>query len=180
MGLIERIAADILPAAERRVAALGEIDVMGVRFGARATARAFGPDGEFRFELGRPTRVGFETFKAPVFFPLPPERLVFEYPKQLQTPWHNLNAHYTPVTRRRDLREVWDYFSSVRLREADVRKLALGALADEIARRFPGGRIAVSSRFVRYTEQYVVVTRVEARDLAAAGAAEAKAVASLI
>ena len=47
-----RIARDVLPEAERRIAAIRPFEVIGLPFGAKAKANAFSEKGELRFDLG--------------------------------------------------------------------------------------------------------------------------------
>ena len=136
------------------------IDVFGIPLGSKPTAKAFRPGGELEVERGRRDGDRWVPFKAPVFFPLNPDICTFAYPEGSGFIWRNINAHYTPETREMDFVEVWDYFASVRTTERDVREKALGLLASAVAKAFPDGRVAASSRFVRYTEQYVVVTQI--------------------
>jgi hypothetical protein len=103
-----------------------------------------------------------------------------EYPEDA-FPVPSLNAvfvHYTPVTRRLDYFEVWDYFSLMKARETDVRHKAFGLLESRIAKKHPDAKIGTSVRYVRYSEYYAVVTEVSSRELVADGEAEREAIKS--
>lgn len=136
------------------------IDVLGIPLGSKPTAKAFQPGGELEVERGRRDGDRWVPFKAPVFFPLHPDVCTFAYPKGQGFAWRNVNAHYAPVTREMDFVEVWDYFWADGAKESDVRARSLGLLAAAVKRAFPDGRVEASPRFVRYTEQYVVITRI--------------------
>ena len=90
--------------------------------------------------------------------------------------WRNIYAHYTPVTRRIDRIEVHDYFAVSRAPDKTIRELALGRLAAAIAEAYPAEDVETTCRYVRYAEQYLVVTSISSRALAAAGRAEAEAI----
>ena len=136
------------------------IDVFGIPLGSKPTAKAFRPGGELEIERGRRDGDRYVPFKAPVFFPLHPNACTFAYPEGVGPDWRNINAHYAPETREMDFVEVWDYFASVRTTERDVREKALGLLASAVAKAFPDGRVTATSRFIRYTAEFVVVTRI--------------------
>ena len=93
--------------------------------------------------------------------------------------WRNIYAHYTPVTRRIDRIEVHDYFAVSRAPDSTIRELALGRLASAIAEAYPAEAVETACRYVRYAEQYLVVTSISSRALAAAGRAEAEAIGRL-
>ena len=171
--MFARIEKEVLPEAERRMAAIVPFDVSGLPFGAKAKAKAFSEKGELRFDLGMWNGTRFEPFASPILFPVDPDILKFTYPKELPF-FRNLYAHYTPVTRRIDYMEVHDYFYVSRLDDKTVRAKALGLLASEIARKFPAEAVETSVRYVRYAEQYMVATGIRSRAFAAAGAAEAQ------
>ena len=172
--MFARIESAVLPEAERRIAAIAPFDVLGLPFGAKAKAKAFSEKGELRFDLGMWNGTRFEPFASPMLFPVDPDILKFKYPKELPQRLCNLYAHYTPVTRRIDYMEVHDYFYVSRLDDKAARAKALGLLAFEIARKFPAEAVETSVRYVRYAEQYMVVTGIRSRAFSAAGAAEAK------
>ena len=174
-ALFARIEAKMLPAAEKRVAAIPPLEVGTIRFGARPTAKAFGADGELRFEIGRWDADRFVPFGDRIMFPFLPPKMDVEYPKETSYLWTNALKHYTPVTRRLDYVEIWDYFSVKRARDEDVREKALGLLASRLAKKHPAERVKTTCRYIRYAEQYVVVTGIESREFAAAGAEEYKA-----
>ena len=171
-ALFARIEAKMLPAAEKRVAAISPLEVGTIRFGARPTAKAFGADGELRFEIGRWDADRFVPFGDRIMFPFLPPKMDVEYPKETSYLWTNALKHYTPVTRRLDYVEIWDYFSVKRARDEDVREKALGLLASRLAKKHPAERVKTTCRYSRYAEQYVVVTGIESREFAAAGAEE--------
>ena len=164
----EKIERDVLPEAERHVAAIPAPEVMGLKFGAKPKARAFSEKGELRFDLGICDGGKSSPFDPPILFPLDVELSGFSYPKEAKSAWRNVYAHYTPVTRRMDYVEVHDYFLVSRFSEGDIRAHALGRLA--AAAKRPG--VETSSRLVRYAEQHLVVTGIRSSALAAAGRAE--------
>ena len=164
--LFGKIEKAVLPEAERRAAAIPELDLMGLKFGAKPRASAFA--GDLRFDVGIRDGASFRQFEKPVLFPMDAELSGLGYPKEVKCAWRNVYAHYTPVTRRMDYAEVHDYFHVSRFSESDIRVHALGRLA--AASRRPG--VETSSRLVRYAEQYLVVTGIRHLALAAAGSAE--------
>ncbi len=170
-SLFAKIEKELLPSAEAGAAAVGRFDVEGIEFGSRPTQKAFGIDGELRFETGRWSGGHFEPFAERMLYPVRPPKMDVEYPMNL---FHvpSLTAvfvHYTPISRRLDYFEVWDYFSLMRARETDVRQTAFGLLESRIAKKHPSDKIKTSSRFIRYAEYYAVVTEVESRAFAALG-----------
>ena len=173
-ALFARIEAEVLSAAEKRVAAIPSLEVGPITFGAKPTAKAFGADGELRFELGRWELDRFVPFGDRIMLPLLPPKMDVAYPKETSFLWRNALKHYTPVTRRLDYVEIWDYFSAKRARDDDVRQKALGLLASRIANTYPAERVKTSFRYIRYAEQDVVVTEVESLELSSAGAGEYK------
>ena len=175
-ALFARIEAEVLSAAEKRVAAIPSLEVGPITFGAKPTAKAFGADGELRFELGRWELDRFVPFGDRIMLPLLPPKMDVAYPKETSFLWRNALKHYTPVTRRLDYVEIWDYFSAKRARDEDVREKALGLLASRLAKNYPAERVKITCRYIRYAEQYVVVTGIESREFAAAGEDERKAV----
>ena len=179
-ALFARIEAEVLSAAEKRVAAISPLEVGPITFGAKPTAKAFGADGEFRFELGRWELDRFVPFRDRIMLPLLPPKMDVAYPKETSFLWRNALKHYTPVTRRLDYVEIWDYFSAKRARDEDVREKALGLLASRLAKNYPAERVKITCRYIRYAEQYVVVTGIESREFAAAGEDERKAVLNLL
>ena len=179
-ALFARIEAEVLSAAEKRVAAIPSLEVGPITFGAKPTAKAFGADGELRFELGRWELDRFVPFGDRIMLPLLPPKMDVAYPKETSFLWRNALKHYTPVTRRLDYVEIWDYFSAKRARDEDVREKALGLLASRLAKNYPAERVNITCRYIRYAEQYVVVTGIESREFAAAGEDERKAVLSFL
>ena len=174
-AIFSRIEREILPDAETRIKALQPFSVEGIPFGSKPTAKAFGPDGDLRFDIGLWDGTRFVPFEKPVQFPLDSSILGLVYPKELGTNLRNVYAHYTPVTRRLDRVEVHDYFYTSRTDDKTVREKALGLLAAAVARRYPAERVTTGVRYTRYAEQYLVITEIGAREFAAAGAAEAAA-----
>lgn len=167
---------DILPGAEKRVEAIDPFEVETVMFGSRPTAKAYGVDGDLRFELGRWDQNRFVQFGDRLMMPFPPPKdLDVVYPKETAYIWRNTFRHYTPITRRLDYFEVWDYFSLKRATDTDVRQKALGLLAARLSKKYPAEKVKLTFRYIRYAEQYVVVTGVESREFAAAGEEEYKA-----
>lgn len=180
-SLFAKIEKDILPAAEARVAAIGQFEVEGIGFGAHPSQKAFGAEGELRFEIGRWNGSRFEQFGSRMLYPVRLPKMDVEYPEEvvLVPSLSTVNVHYTPVTRRLDYFEVWDYFSVMKARETDVRHKAFGLLESRIAKKYPEAKIRTSVRYIRYSEYYAVVTEVESREFAAAGEEERKAISSL-
>ena len=179
-ALFARIEKELLPAAERKVESVAPFAVEGVEFGSRPAQKAFGADGELRFEVGRWNGSRFEQIPERVLFPIRPPKMDVEYPEDA-FPVPSLNAvfvHYTPVTRRLDYFEVWEYFSMMKARETDVRQKVFGLLESRIAKKHPDAKIGTSVRYVRYSEYYAVVTEVSSRELVAAGEAESEAIKS--
>ena len=174
-ALFARIEAEVLPAAEKRVEAISPLEVGEIRFGARPTAKAFGADGDLRFELGRWDADRFVPFGDRIMLPFVPPKIDVAYPKETSYLWSNALRHYTPVTRRLDYVEIWDYFSVKRARDEDVREKALGLLASRLAKNHSPERVKTTCRYIRYAEQYVVVTGIESREFAAAGEDERRA-----
>ena len=177
--LFSKIEAVLLPDAESRIGATGPFEVESVLFGSKPKPRAYGTDGELRFELGRWDGGRFVPFGARLLHPHLPPELDVAYPRETFFLWRNMFKHYTPITRRLDYFEVWDYFSVKKATDADVREKALGLLAARIAGKYPAEKVRTGIRYIRYAEQYVVVTEVESRELAAAGAEEYEAIAKL-
>ena len=180
-ALFARIEKEVLPAAERKADAVAPFTVEGVEFGSRPAQKAFCADGELRFDVGRWNGSRFEQIPERTLVPIRPPKMDVEYPENA-FPVPSLNAvfvHYTPVTRRLDYFEVWDYFSLMKARETDVRHKAFGLLESRIAKKYPEAKIRTSVRYIRYSEYYAVVTEVESRELAAAGEEERKAISSL-
>lgn len=167
--VFSRLEAEVLPAAARRADAIAPLTICDITFGSRPTAKAFGEGGELRFEIGRWDGDRFVPFGDRILFPHPPPEFDVTYPKDAPLMWRNVSKHYTPVTRRLDYFEVWDYFSAKRFRDEAVREKALGLLASRLAASLPAEKVSISCRYIRYAEQYVSVTCVESRDLAAAG-----------
>ena len=178
--LFAQIEAALLPDAATRINAIDPFDVESVMFGSKPTQKAYGVDGDLRFELGRWDDGVFVPFGARLLHPFRPPDLDVAYPKETSFLWRNMFSHYTPITRRLDYFEVWDYFSVKRATDTDVREKALGLLAARIASKHPAEKVKTGFRYIRYAEQYVVVTEVESRELAAAGAEEYKACFSLL
>lgn len=181
-ALFGRIEREVLPAAEKRAASVAPFAVEGVEFGSRPAQKAFGADGELRFEVGRWNGSRFEQIAERVLFPIRPPEMGVEYPADVfYVPGiSGVFAHYTPVTRRLDYFEVWHYFLLARAKEADVRQKAFGLLEARIAKSHPAAKVSTSARFVPYAEFYAVVTEVLSRDLYAAGEAERRAIGRLI
>ena len=179
-NLFGRIEKAVLPEAESRVAAIAATDVMGLPFGAKAKPPAFAGKGELRFDLGAWDGSRFVPFEPAILFPLDAQLAGFEYPKDVPMGWRNIYAHYTPVTRRIDRIEVHDYFAVSRAPDKTIRELALGRLASVIAERYPAEDVEVVCRYIRYAEQYLVVTAISSRALAAAGRDEAEAIRRLM
>ena len=177
--LFSRIAQEILPEAEKRVAAIKPFAVMDMpMFGSKPGIKAFSSGGELRFDLGMWTGERFERFDPQILFPLHPESLKFDYPKELAFSRGSryVNAHYTPVTRRLDCIEVQDMFTVARVEDKLVRGKALGLLAEEIAKVHPAQEVETYIKYIRYAEQYVVVTGIRSRAFAAAGTEEYAAI----
>lgn len=170
-----QIEAALLPEAATRISAIDPFDVESVMFGSKPAQKAYGVDGDLRFELGRWDDGVFVPFGARLLHPFRPPDLDVAYPKETSFLWRNMFRHYTPITRRLDYFEVWDYFSTKRATDVDVREKALGLLSARIAKKYPAGKVKTSFRYIRYAEQYVVVTEVESREFAAAGVEEYKA-----
>lgn len=179
-ALFARIEAELLPAAEKRVAAIAPLEVGPIQFGTKPTAKAFGEDGDLRFELGRWDVDRFVPFGDRLMLPLRPPKMDVVYPKETFFIWNNAFKHYTPITRRLDYVEIWDFFAVKKARDEDVREKALGLLANRIAKAYPAEKVRTTYRYIRYAEQYVVVTGIESCELAAAGADERKAIAGLL
>ena len=181
-ALFARIEKDILPAAEKRVAAIAPFTVEGVELGSRPAQKAFGAEGELRFEVGRWNGSRFEQLPERMLFPIRPPKMDIEYPESvfLVPSLTAVFEHYTPVTRRLDYFEVWHYFSLMKAKETDVRQKAFGLLESRIAKKYPEAKVRTSMRYIRYSEYYAVVTEVSSRELVAAGDAERKAVKNLI
>jgi hypothetical protein len=152
---------------------------MGLPFGAKAKPSAFAEKGALRFDLGMWNGSRFEPFDPEIIFPLDVQLSGFEYPKDVPLGWRNIYAHYTPVTRRIDRIEVHDYFAVSRAPDSTIRELAFGRLASAIAEAYPAESVETACRYVRYAEQYLVVTSISSRALAAAGRAEAEAIGRL-
>lgn len=171
-GLFEKIERDVLPEAEKRIASIPALDVMGLRFGDRPKSRAFAANGELRFDIGLCDGGKPIPFDPPILFPIDVEIPGFRYPKEVKCAWRNVYAHYTPVTRRMDYVEVHDYFLVTRHDEKVIRAHALGRLAGEIAAKYPADAVETSFRLVRYAEQYLVVTGIRSRAFAAEGRKE--------
>ena len=179
-SLFARIEADLLPEAEERVAAIAPLEVGPIQFGTRPSAKAFGVDGDLRFELGRWDVDRFVPFGDRLMLPLRPPKMDIVYPKEAFFIWNNAFKHYTPITRRLDYVEIWDFFAVKKARDEDVREKALGLLANRIAKSYPAEKVKTTCRYIRYAEQYVVVTGIESRELAAAGEEERKALTGLL
>ena len=179
-ALFARIEAELLPAAEKRVAAIAPLEVGPIQFGTKPTAKAFGEDGDLRFELGRWDVDRFVPFGDRLMLPLRPPKMDVVYPKETFFIWNNAFKHYTPITRRLDYVEIWDFFAVKKARDEDVREKALGLLANRIVKAYPAEKVRTTYRYIRYAEQYVVVTGIESCELAAAGADERKAIAGLL
>jgi hypothetical protein len=177
--LFGRIEKEVLPEAEKRVAAIAATDVMGLPFGAKAKPSAFAEKGALRFDLGMWNGSRFEPFDPEIIFPLDVQLSGFEYPKDAPLGWRNIYVHYTPVTRRIDRIEVHDYFAVSRAPDTAIRELAFGRLASAIAEAYPAEAVETACRYVRYAEQYLVVTSISSRALAAAGRAELEAIGRL-
>ena len=171
-SLFTKIEDCLLPRAEARVGAIKPFDVEGIVFGSKPTPRAYGRAGELRFELGRWDADRFIPFGARLLQPLQPPKFDVPYPKETFYLWRNTFVHYTPITRRLDYFEVWDYFSAKRAVETDVREKALGLLASKTAKKHSAEDVKVTCRYIRYAEQYVVVTGVESRAFENAGSRE--------
>ena len=105
-ALFARIEADLLPAAEKRVAAIAPLEVGPIRFGTRPAAKAFAEDGDLRFELGRWDSDRFVPFGDRLMLPLRPPKMDITYPKEAFFIWNNAFKHYTPITRRLDYVEI--------------------------------------------------------------------------
>ena len=181
-ALFGRIEREVLPAAEKRAAAVAPFAVEGVEFGSRPEQRAFGAGGELRFEAGRWNGSRFEQVAERVLFPIRPPEMDVAYPANVfHVPGISaVFVHYTPATRRLDYFEVWHYFALAKAREEDARHAAFGLLEARIASKHPAAKVGTSSRFVRYADFYAVVTEVLSRDLYAAGEAERQAIGRLV
>lgn len=171
-SLFTQIEDELLPSAEARVDAIGLFEVEGITLGAKPSPKAYSREGELRFELGRWDIDRFIPFGSRLMQPLRPPKLDVSYPKETFYLWRNTYVHYTPITRRLDYFEVWDYFSAKRAVETDVREKALGLLASNIAKKYSVEKVKVTCRYIRYAEQYVVVTGVESRAFGNAGSQE--------
>lgn len=172
---------DILADAEKRVESIAPFEVETVVFGSRPTPKAYGVDGDLRFELGRWDENRFVPFADRLMVPLqPPKNLDVVYPGDVAYLWRNAFRHYTPLTRRLDYFEVWDYFSVKRATDNDVRQKALGLFAARLSKKYPAEKVRLTFRYIRFAEQYVVVTGVESREFAAAGEEERKALNALL
>ena len=154
-ALFGRIEREVLPAAEKRAASVAPFAVEGVEFGSRPAQKAFGADGELRFEVGRWNGSRFEQIAERVLFPIRPPEMGVEYPADVfYVPGiSGVFAHYTPVTRRLDYFEVWHYFLLARAKESDeqVRKASSGGEGEYVGavrplcgvlRRCDGGPVA--------------------------------------
>ena len=179
-ALFGRIEREILPDSEKRIQAIRPFTVANLPFGARPTSRAFASDGDLRFDLGLWDGGRFVPFDPQIVFPLDPSILSFAYPKETAYGWRNINVHYTPVTRRIDYVEVRDAFIVARTSDRIVREQALGLLAATVAGKYPAEAVETTCDYVRYAEQYVVVTGIRSRAFAAAGEAEAAAIRALL
>lgn len=180
-AMFAKIEKDVLPAAEARISSVSPFEVEGIVFGSRPAQKAFGAGGELRFETGCWNGSRFERMPERLLYPVRPPAMDVEYDASL-CPVRSLNAvyvHYTPVTRRLDYFEVWDYFGLMAAKETDVRQKAFGLLESRIAKKHPEAKIRTSMRYVRYSEYYAVVTSVEAREFAAAGEAERREMESI-
>ena len=175
-----RIEKEMLPEFERRIHSISPFRVMGLPFGARPKSEAFAEKGLLRFDLGLWNGACFQPFDPPILFPIDVELTGFEYPDGVKLGWRNIYAHYTPITRRLDSIEVHDYFSVARFSDKTVRALALGRLSAEIANGYPADEVETSIRYVRYAEQYLVITGIRSRAFAAIGHEENKALQQLL
>ena len=105
--LFAQIEAALLPDAATRINAIDPFDVESVMFGSKPTQKAYGVDGDLRFELGRWDDGVFVPFGARLLHPFRPPDLDVAYPKETSFLWRNMFSHYTPITRRLDYFEVW-------------------------------------------------------------------------
>ena len=178
VAMFSRIEKDVFPGAEKLAAGIASFTVEGVEFGSRPPQRAFGADGELRFDVGRWNGSRFERIPGRVLFPIRPPVMDVQYPEGvfLVPSLTSVYVHYTPVTRRLDYFEVWNYFSLVNANETDIRQKAFGLLESRIAKKYPEEKIWTSVRYVRHSDFHAVVTEVAARKFAAAGEAERRAI----
>ncbi len=159
------------------------LEVFGFVFGSRPDSPAFGPGGELEVDTGRFARSAYLPGGAELSFPIDdsvfkwwPEGYndFFRRPKDRgKYGWvlRMMTVHYTPRSRRADAVEVFDHYICKHgdLKESFVREHE-NDLANAVRAKYP--QIDASVRYVRLTNQYRVITRLEYRPLRAVGAAE--------
>ena len=160
------------------------LEVFGFVFGSKPESPAFGSGGELEVETGRFVKSAYEPGGAEITYPLDDEVFTFRregfgdfFRDRVRGEngwlWRNLHVHYTPRSRRADALEVWDYFVC---KHGDLKESFVLERKDEIARavtaKYP--EIDASTRYQRFSSQYLVKTRLEYRPLRAAGKAEAE------
>lgn len=151
-----------------------DFDVFGFTMGSRPDSPAFAPGGRLETETGRFAKSAYEPGGAEMTYPVKDGIFKYRHPGRAfcDWVWVDVNAHYTPRSRRADALIVQEYFycKAENLPET-VARAHMNELADAAKALSPD--IDATVRFTRLTNQYLVTTRMEYRPLRAIGAAEA-------
>ena len=155
--------------------AVPNLEVFGFVMGSKPESPEFAPGGRLEIDRGRFAKSAYEPGGVEMTYPVRDGIFNYKHPAPAfcSWTWVDVNAHYTPRSRRADVLVVQEYFYC---KAGDLPEPTARARMNELAEaaKALSPDIDASASFQKLTNQYLVTTRIEYKPLRAIGAEESR------